>query len=145
MYLDGIKKEEQRWKKRESEEIMKKQHDIQVLKNSLSNQIQERENHKKVDRRMEEYYGKQLKERDENDFKRERKEQEMFRNQQKTYLSSLNNQVRLATNRRKFEDMMTDQERQLNKKDLSAYELMEPKLYSNKIGFHNSPVKSMGI
>lgn len=95
---------------------------------------------------MEEYYGDQLRDKDQKDYDRELQENETFRNQQKTYLSSLNNQVREVTHRKRYEDMMTDQERQLNQKDINAYESREPVLYSNKIGFHNnSPNKKIDI
>lgn len=95
---------------------------------------------------MEQYYGSQLRDKDQQDYEREIQENETFRNQQKTYFSSLNNQVREVTHRKRYEDMMTDQERQLNQKDIKAYETREPVLYSNKIGFHNnSPKKNIDI
>lgn len=72
-------------------------------------------------------------------------EQERLRIQQREYYNSLSDQVRSVTNRKRFEDMMTNQERQLNQKNIQAYESMEPVLYSNKIGYHNSPNKQVDL
>lgn len=145
MYLEGIKQEERKWQQRQNDESRRKKHDIEVLKAGLSNQIHERHNNKIVDQRMEQYYGQKLKEKDDEDFERMRREQEQYRNQQKEYLSSLNTQVKEVGHRKRFEDLMTDQERMLNQKDINAYESMEPVLYSNKIGFHSSPQKPKDI
>mmetsp|Transcript_31873 Transcript_31873/g.28223 ORF Transcript_31873/g.28223 Transcript_31873/m.28223 type:complete len:216 (-) Transcript_31873:54-701(-) len=82
-----------------------------------------------------------MRDQDDQDYEREKKEQENFRNQQQQYFKSLNSQVKNVSNRKRFEDMMTDQERQLNHKDINAYENNEKVLYSNKIGFSNSPNK----
>lgn len=145
MYLDGLKQEERKWQQRQNEESRRKQYDIEVLKSGLSNQLNEKHNNKIVDQRMEQYYGQKLKDKDNEDFERIRREQEQYRNQQKEYLNSLNTQVKEVGHRKRFEDLMTDQERMLNQKDINAYESMEPVLYSNKIGFHSSPQKSKDI
>ena len=67
-----------------------------------------------TNQRMEQYYGQQLREKDDLDIEKERNEQERFKNQQKQYFNSLNSQAKGVQNRKRFEDMMTDQERQLN-------------------------------
>lgn len=94
---------------------------------------------------MDQYYGDQLKEKDNQDFERDRREQQDFRNKQKEYFNHLSDQVKATSNRKRFEDMMTNQERQLNQKNIEAYENMEPVLYSNKIGYKNSPIKQIDI
>ena len=94
---------------------------------------------------MEQYYGNQLREQDDKDFERERREQEEFRNKQKEYFNSLADQVKVTSNRKRFEDMMTNQERQLNQKNIDAYQNMEPVLYSNKVGYKNSPKKQIDL
>ena len=94
--------------------MRRKQHDLEVLKVGLNNQINEKLNNETVNRNMERFYGQQLRDKDNLDYEREKKEQQYMRDQQKTYFKSLNSQVREVTNRKRFEDMMTDQERQLN-------------------------------
>ncbi|CAI2386807.1 unnamed protein product [Moneuplotes crassus] len=144
MYLQGIKAEEKRWQKRDNDERVRKQHDMEVLKAGLSTQINEKKNTSLVNQRMEQFYGKQLKEKDEIELKKQQIEQENFRNQQRQYMKSLNSQSKEVNNRKRFEDMMTDQERILNNKDIEAYEKNEMVLHSNKIGF-NAPASETAM
>jgi len=116
MYLEGIAQEQKKWEMRDNEENKRRQHDTEVLKSNLNNQINERSNNQLVNKKMEQYYGQMLVNKDKQDYERELSEQQKFRNQQKVYFNSLNDQVRQATNRKRFSEMMTDQERKLNQK-----------------------------
>lgn len=137
--------EEKKWKKREMEEQRQRQHDISVLKTSLSNQINERNNNVIVERKKDEYFGEELKKQADKDYERDQKEIQIYRDQQKEYFESLGKQVKIQNKKKRVEDMMTEQERQLNNKDIEAYQNLEPKLHSNKIGYKISPPKEMDM
>lgn len=92
-----------------------------------------------VNKRMDQYFGQQLKLQADKDMERDINEQRRYRDQQKNYFDSLNQQVRVTTKRKRVDDMMTEQERQLNNRNIQAYENMDSKRFSLNYGYNYTP------
>ena len=67
-----------------------------------------------------------------NDIEKVEYDKNQVRNQQREYYIQLAKQLRDNSNKRKFEDVMSDQERLMNIKDIEAYQSIEPAMYTNK-------------
>ena len=108
------------------------------LRNGLNNQLTEKQNDRLNTRRMNSYYAKMLQERDNKDIEREKKEKERIKNLQREYHQKLSEQVKDHSNRLRFQDMMSDQERRMHEKDIQAYQAMDP--FRNAIQNKPNPI-----
>jgi hypothetical protein len=96
------------------------------IQNGLNKQLQEKNNSRLNTKRTDAFYGRMLKERDQLDIMREQDEINRKKMQQKQLYKNLNTQAQQNNSRHRYEDMMSEQERMMNSKDLEAYQSSPP-------------------
>jgi len=96
-------------------------------------QLQEKQETNLKTRRMDRYYGDLLKEKDQKDIEFEQDQKLKQRHKQRQLCQQLDQQTKHNINKNRFSDMMSDQERMMNDKDIQAYQFNQPKSIRNKL------------
>uniref|UniRef100_A0A7S3NV86 Uncharacterized protein n=1 Tax=Euplotes crassus TaxID=5936 RepID=A0A7S3NV86_EUPCR len=117
-----MKDQEETWKNQDRQNQVRRRKQMQEMKQGLDAQLSEGKKQIRLNRKVDEMYGRMLKERDQIDLLREQEEKNKFKNQQKSLYNGLHDQNRLNTNRAKYSDMMSEQERRMNNANLEAYQ-----------------------
>lgn len=96
------------------------------MQRGLEAQLKEKEQDRLSTRRMDKYYGKMLKEKDDIDIQNQEDERSKRKRQQDELFLQLQKQTKENNEKSKFGDMMSEQERMMNIKKLEAYQYGEP-------------------
>ncbi|CAI2360771.1 unnamed protein product [Moneuplotes crassus] len=142
-FMKNIKSQEKKWEEQEKKDQQRKRQKMIEMQQGLNSQILKKANESKQNKKVDEMYGRMLKERDQIDLLREQEEKNQFRVQQKHLYKGLNDQNKLNSDKNRYEDMMSDQERRMNNRDLEVYQGIKPVLTSRRTGISQYLNKSI--
>ena len=121
------------WAEKQRENRIHRNSQAQELTQKLNIQLQEKQETNLKTRRMDRYYGDLLKEKDQKDIEFEQDQKLKQRHKQRQLCQQLDQQTKHNINKNRFSDMMSDQERMMNDKDIQAYQFNQPKSIRNKL------------
>lgn len=142
-YLRSIQNQELSQLQSDQKQALRLEAQRLTTRRALKQQMEENKHKLVSQKEQDQHYAQVMKNQDQNTFQQEMSDRDRQVQKQKEYLSQLTLQMKDQKDRKKYDGMMTDQERQLNNRDMEAYQNREPTLYSNKIGFHYSPGTKM--